>query len=1230
MTSCNPSSRSGSTQGTGIQTGQQGPGAQPEPGRPVQLVRLDEEGDLTLDKEALSRCLEQGGVGDAPVCLVSIIGEQRRGKSFLLNCLLRQLQSPEAVDASWMDREDEVLGGFECCNGIETVTKGVWMWDQPLWVQDQGRRVAVFLVDTEGCLDLQRPMETSIKLSVFSILLSSYWIFNISSTFTRTEADYLEMFIQVANEVGETCNLAPIQHLDLLVRDWQLSGAYGADGGQDYLRDTTQKLEASAQQPLVVGALTESGTRCYLLPHPGTEFIRSGAGMPGNMDKYFRHYLRDYLSTVECSAGTHARTDQARRGLTGAQLAARIKGVSQYLKTKRYNFSSPVKMAEVFAAMREEINSRAVEATRQEYEQFVQEQDRDHQSRSSCLNVEPAEMQHRLEGKRQELLESCRGKLRGKDPEKQAALEELKQGLDRLMAQFLPGYEQRFMRAQMAEMREKANRKAVEDTRREYEQFREKQDRDHQTMSSCLSVKPLEMRHRLEGKRQELLERCRGELQGEDPQKQAALEELKQELDRLMAQFLSDYKLRFKMAEMSVIIQEVNRRAVEATRREFQQFVKQLDRDHQSMSRCLRVKPLEMRHRLERKRQELQERSRGELLGEDPQKQAALEELKQGLDEQTTQFLSTYGERFKRAVMEANSRAVEAARQEYEQFVQKQDRDHQSSSSCLNVEPAKMQQRLEEKRQELQERCWGELRGEDPQKQAALKGLEHDLDKQTTQFLSTYGERFERAVMEANSRAVEAARQEYEQFVQKQDRDHQSRSSCLNVEPAEMQHRLEEKYQELQERCWGELRGEDPQKQAAQKGLEHDLDKQTTQFLSSYGERFKRAVMAEMREKANRKAVEDTRREYEQFREKQDRDHQSTSSCLSVGPAEMQHRLERERQELLEHCRGELWGEDPQKQAALEELEHDLDKQTTQFLSTYGERFERAVMEANSRAVEAARQEYEQFREKQDRDHQSTSSCLSVEPAEMQDRLEGKRRELQERCRGELWGEDPQKQAALEELKQGLDEQTTQFLSTYGGRFERAVMEANSRAVEAARQEYEQFVQEQDRDHQSMRHCLRVKPAEMQECLNEKRQELQARCRGELRGEDPQKQAALDELEHDLDEQTTQFLSTYGERFKKKTILKGACIVGGGLAAAGAVAGAGIGVGVAAGVLAVGEVVAIAVGAGGGGLIVGGVGAWLEQKFGRNKRGSNTAGQQDEGEGGAGSSDREPLLPGGT
>nr|XP_042702697.1 RING finger protein 112-like isoform X2 [Chrysemys picta bellii] len=111
--------------------------------------------------------------------------------------------------------------------------------------------------------------------------------------------------------------------------------------------------------------------------------------------------------------------------------------------------------------------------------------------------------------------------------------------------------------------------------------------------------------------------------------------------------------------------------------------------------------------------------------------------------------------------------------------------------------------------------------------------------------------------------------------------------------------------------------------------------------------------------------------------------------------------------------------------------------------------------------VEAARREYEQFVQKQDRDHQSTSSCLRVKPAKMKQLLEGKHQELLERCRGELRGEDPQKQAALEELKQELDRQMDQFLSAYGQRFKMAVTKANRRTVEAARREYKQFVQEQ-------------------------------------------------------------------------------------------------------------------------------------------------------------------------
>ncbi|XP_039375191.1 RING finger protein 112-like [Mauremys reevesii] len=214
-----------------------------EPGRPVQLVRLDKEGGLTLDEEALSRCLEQGGVGDAPVCLVSIIGEQRRGKSFLLNYLLRRLRSP----------------------------------------------VAVLLVDTEGSMDLERNKETSIKLCAMSMLLSSYQILNVGCQVKDPDLEYLEMFLQVAEVVGEAYGLEPVQHLDLLVRDSSSSLVLGAQGGEQHLRHVRQMLAAMSpcRHPKALEALSRSSSRCYLMPFPGKRISTGNQGTLRDMDEDF-------------------------------------------------------------------------------------------------------------------------------------------------------------------------------------------------------------------------------------------------------------------------------------------------------------------------------------------------------------------------------------------------------------------------------------------------------------------------------------------------------------------------------------------------------------------------------------------------------------------------------------------------------------------------------------------------------------------------------------------------------------------------------------------------------------------------------------------------------------------------------------------------------------------------------------------------------------------------------
>ncbi|XP_050809112.1 RING finger protein 112-like [Gopherus flavomarginatus] len=339
------------TENTREEPDSQGPGAPLEMGRPVQLVRLDEEENLILNEEALSCCLEQGGVGDAPVCLVSVIGEQRWGKSFLLNYLLRRLQHPqEARDGAWMGREDEPLEGFEWRVSTQRVTKGVWAWSQPFWVPTEGGKVAVLLVDTEGSMDIEQNKETSIKLSAMSMLLSSHQILNIGRRVKDPDLEYLEMFLHVAEVVGEAYGLEPVQHLDLLVRDWSSSELLGAQGGDQHLRDVRHMLEATSpcKHPRALEVLSSSSTSSYLMPFPGKRISTGSKGTLRDMDEDFRDSLRDYVTTLVGSAAQHIRRDQHGELLTGTQLAAKIKNLSDVMKKHRFGFSSPCQMAITF------------------------------------------------------------------------------------------------------------------------------------------------------------------------------------------------------------------------------------------------------------------------------------------------------------------------------------------------------------------------------------------------------------------------------------------------------------------------------------------------------------------------------------------------------------------------------------------------------------------------------------------------------------------------------------------------------------------------------------------------------------------------------------------------------------------------------------------------------------------------------------------------------------------
>ncbi|XP_048374226.1 RING finger protein 112 [Sphaerodactylus townsendi] len=405
----------------------------------VQLVGLDDEGNLFLNEEALSSCFEQGEVKDAPVCLIAIFGEQRRGKSFLQNFLLRRLQNMGAEEASWMGQEDEPLTGFEWRPGTDSTTKGVWLWRQPFWITSEQGKVALFLIDSEGSLDLVRSTDVSTKLSAFSMLLSSYQIFNVFTMMKDTDLEYLDMFVYVAEMVGQACGLKPFQQLDILVRDWYFPPNFGFQAGQAYLQEVIQKLESNTcRHPQALETLKSSDTHCYLMPFPGKKLVTGTEGTLADMDKDFRECLEDYVSHLARSAGTYLKRDQTGSALTGAQLASKIKCFSPIIKQQQLGFAPAVQMVVASA------NLKTKDSLQREFAEFIKQQDQLSRQLFAGLKILPSTMAQRLREKEQELVKQCEATLRGDEQEQTETKILLESFLQRETKDFLERYGRRY------------------------------------------------------------------------------------------------------------------------------------------------------------------------------------------------------------------------------------------------------------------------------------------------------------------------------------------------------------------------------------------------------------------------------------------------------------------------------------------------------------------------------------------------------------------------------------------------------------------------------------------------------------------------------------------------------------------------------------------------------------------------------------------------------------------
>ncbi|KAL3320650.1 Atlastin-3, partial [Cichlidogyrus casuarinus] len=232
---------------------------------------------FVLDEKALESILLRNDIKNKKVCVISIAGAFRKGKSFLLDFFLRYLNT---IDKStWLKDPEVPLKGFPWRAGSERETTGILMWSEPFLVTaSNGEEIALILMDTQGSFDTRTTVKQCATIFALSTMLSSVQIYNIQNNLQEDNLQHLQLFTEYGRLASESgFDSKPFENLLFLIRDWCYKHEYdyGFEGGQKLLDkrlDIDDDDTHSELKNLRIHLKScFSRLYCFLLPHPGME-----------------------------------------------------------------------------------------------------------------------------------------------------------------------------------------------------------------------------------------------------------------------------------------------------------------------------------------------------------------------------------------------------------------------------------------------------------------------------------------------------------------------------------------------------------------------------------------------------------------------------------------------------------------------------------------------------------------------------------------------------------------------------------------------------------------------------------------------------------------------------------------------------------------------------------------------------------------------------------------------
>lgn len=175
----------------------------------------------------------------------------------------------------WFDngKGNGELSGFEWKAGEDATTKGIWMWSE-IFTHDfeNGDKVAIFLLDTQGLFDNTSNVKDCTTLFTLSLLMSSVQCYNFMRTINESDLQYLQLFTEYGLVALEQTNETPFNNLILIIRDWPNAHEFSYGWSPELV---AKKLEENNNQTTDMRMLRQrikssfEKINSFLLPHPG-------------------------------------------------------------------------------------------------------------------------------------------------------------------------------------------------------------------------------------------------------------------------------------------------------------------------------------------------------------------------------------------------------------------------------------------------------------------------------------------------------------------------------------------------------------------------------------------------------------------------------------------------------------------------------------------------------------------------------------------------------------------------------------------------------------------------------------------------------------------------------------------------------------------------------------------------------------------------------------------------